>query len=114
MHELPVTESILKITLRHAVTHKATKVTDIYLAIGQWSSILDDSVQFHWDILSEGTIAKGANLHFERIPVELLCDDCTHVYAPTDKVLVCPKCESSHICVTKGDEFNIDSIEIET
>ena len=114
MHELPVTESILKITLRHAETHKARKVTDIYLVIGDWSSIVDDSIQFHWDILSENTIAHKATLHFERIPVELFCIDCTHVYAPTDKELVCSKCESTKVRLTKGDEFNIDSIEIET
>jgi hydrogenase nickel incorporation protein HypA/HybF len=114
MHELPVTESILKITLRHALTHEAKKVTDIYLVIGEWSSIIDDSIQFHWDILSDNTIAKGATLHFERIPVELLCNACAQVYAPTDKELICPKCESSNISVTKGDEFNINSIEIET
>lgn len=113
MHELPVTESVLNITLRHAKTHDAKKVTDIYLVIGQWSSMIDDSVQFHWDILSENTIAQGATLHFERIPVELFCLDCTHTYTPTDKELVCPKCESSRIKVAKGDEFNIDSIEIE-
>ncbi len=114
MHELPVTESILSITLRHATTHNATKVTDIYLVIGEWSSIIDDSIQFHWDILSDGTIAKGANLHFERIAVELHCRSCAHTYAPTDRNLICPKCESARVKVMKGDEFNIDSIEIET
>ncbi|MBT3315549.1 MAG: hydrogenase maturation nickel metallochaperone HypA [Anaerolineae bacterium] len=113
MHELPVTESILDITLRHAKTHNATKVTDIYLVIGDWSSIIDDSVQFHWDILSENTIAQAATLHFERISIELFCLDCSHTYTPTDRELVCPKCESSRIKVVKGDEFNIDSIEIE-
>ena len=114
MHELPVTESILEITLRHAKTHNATKVTDIYLVLGEWSTIIDDSIQFHWDILSEGTLAVGARLHFGRIPVELLCLDCDHTYAPTDKELICPNCQSIRVRVTKGDEFNIDSIEIET
>ena len=114
MHELPVTESILKITLRHAETHHATKVTDIYLVLGQWSTIIDDSVQFHWDILSENTIAHKAVLHFERIPVELFCLDCANTYTPTDKELICPNCGSTRVRVTKGEEFNIDSIEIET
>lgn len=113
MHELPVTESILEITLRHAKTHQAKKVTDIYLVLGDWSTIIDDSVQFHWDILSENTIAQGATLHFERIPVELFCLNCAHTYTPTDKELVCPKCGSVRVKVVKGDEFNIDSIEIE-
>ena len=114
MHELPVTESILNITLRHAKTHHAKKVTDIYLVLGDWSTIIDNSVQFNWDILSENTIAQGAKLHFERIPVELVCLDCATIYSPTDKELVCPNCGSTKIKITKGDEFNIDSIEIET
>ncbi len=114
MHELAVTESILNITLRHAETHHAIKVTDIYLVIGQWSTIIDDSIQFHWDILAENTIAQNAKLHFERIPVELFCLDCSNTYAPTDEELVCPNCGSVRIKVIKGDEFNIDAIEIET
>ena len=114
MHELPVTESILEITLRHAKTHNAKRVTDIYLVIGDWSTIIDDSVQFHWDILSDHTIAQGAKLHFERIQVELLCLECAHQYSPTEKEMLCPKCESVRVKVLKGDEFNIDSIEIET
>ena len=67
MHELPVTESILENTLRHARGAKAVGVTDVYLVIGQLSSIIDDSVQFYWDMISEGTIAEGASLHFKRI-----------------------------------------------
>ena len=114
MHELPVTESILEVTLRHAKAHNAKKVTDIYLVLGAWSTIIDDSIQFHWDILSEGTLAVGARLHFERIPVELFCLDCAQTYTPTAKELVCPNCESTRVRLKKGDEFSIDSIEIET
>ena len=113
MHELPVTESIIEITLRHAKMHNARRVTDIYLVIGDWSTIIDDSIQFHWDILSENTIAEGATLHFERIPVELLCLDCSHSYSPIEKELICPECGSIRVKGVKGDEFNIDSIEIE-
>lgn len=114
MHELPVTESILEVTLRHAKAHNAKRVTDIYLVLGDWSTIIDDSIQFHWDLLSEGTLAVGARLHFERIPVELFCLNCSHSYSPTEKEFICPKCESVRVKVVKGDEFNIDSIEIET
>ena len=60
MHELAVTESVLEIAIRHAQEPKARNITDLYLVIGQWSNVVDDSVQFYWDIISEGTIAKGA------------------------------------------------------
>jgi hydrogenase nickel incorporation protein HypA/HybF len=52
MHELAVTESILEIALRHAQEHNARHITGLYLVLGQWASIVDDSVQFYWDIIS--------------------------------------------------------------
>jgi hydrogenase nickel incorporation protein HypA/HybF len=63
MHELPVAENVLEITLRHARQANATRVTDLYLVVGQLSSIIDDSLQFYWDIISKDTIAEGAVLH---------------------------------------------------
>ena len=64
MHELSITESILDITLRHARQAGAGRVTNLYLVIGQLASIVDDSVQFYWDIVAKGTLAEGAHLHF--------------------------------------------------
>jgi hydrogenase nickel incorporation protein HypA/HybF len=60
MHELMVTESILEIALRHAGQAGAVRVTDLFLVVGDLSSIVDDSVQFYWDFVSEGTAAEGA------------------------------------------------------
>ena len=37
MHELTITESLLEIALRHAREAGATKITDLYLVIGQLS-----------------------------------------------------------------------------
>jgi hydrogenase nickel incorporation protein HypA/HybF len=39
--------------------------------IGRLASIVDDSIQFYWDMISEGTICQGAKLHFKRVPAEL-------------------------------------------
>jgi hydrogenase nickel incorporation protein HypA/HybF len=114
MHELSITESILEIALRHAQQAKATRVTDLYLVIGQFSSMVDDSVQFYWDILAKDTAAEGAHLHFRRIPAELLCLECGHRYAPGDEILACPNCQSVRVKVAAGDEFRLESIDVET
>ncbi len=113
MHELAITESILEITLRHAGQAQASKVTDLYLVIGQLSSIVDDSVQFYWDIISKDTPAEGATLHFRRIPVELVCLNCARRYTPEGEDFACPDCHSEQIKVATGEEFFLESIDVE-
>jgi hydrogenase nickel incorporation protein HypA/HybF len=114
MHELAVTQSILEIALRHAQTQNAKRITHLYIQMGEWSSIVDDSIQFYWDMISENTIATAATLHFNRIPVSLTCKNCEFTYAPDSKELSCPRCSSSNVKVVSGEEFFLDSIEIET
>ena len=113
MHEMAVTESILEIANRHARQANAARVTHVYLVIGQLSSIVDDSVQFYWDHLAQNTLCEKATLHFERIPAILKCQVCGKEY-PIDQLLTpCPACESSQVKVISGNEFRVDSIEIE-
>lgn len=113
MHELSVTESIINISVEHAQKAKASRVTDIFLTIGRLSSIVDDSVQFYWDMISENTLCSGAKLHFNRIPAVLSCQDCGNEYTLDAELTPCPVCGSSRIKVLSGDEFWVDSIQVE-
>ena len=113
MHELSVTENILDIAVNHAKQADAVKVTDIYLVIGRLSSIVDDSVQFYWDMISENTICQGAKLHFERRPAKILCLNCNHQFALDSDLTPCPACDSMQLVIQSGQEFFLDSIEVE-
>lgn len=114
MHELPITENILEIAVRHGQQAQAVRVTNLYLVIGQLSSIVDDSIQFYWDIISKGTMCEGATLHFERVPARLLCLDCDNSYGLQQELSACPNCGSVRVKVTAGEEFQLQSIEVET
>lgn len=114
MHELSVTENILAIAEKHARKAGATRVTDIHIVIGQLSSIVDDSVQFYWDMISEGTLCTGAKLHFSRKPAQMHCRACQHTFTLIRGELIpCPKCSSMDLRIVSGEEFFLDSIEIE-
>ena len=114
MHELSVTESILEIALRHANLTNAKRITNLYLVIGQLASIVDDSVQFYWDIITKDTIASGAILHFKRLPAKLTCLECDHQYNLDINGYSCPNCKSDHVKVVSGDEFYMEAIDIES
>ncbi len=113
MHELPVTQSILEIALRHAEKANAKRVTDLYLVMGELATLVDDSIQFYWDIIAEGSIAQGARLHFRRVPAELQCMACFTKYHPAEKELLCPNCGSVGAKIIAGEEFSLEAIEVE-
>jgi hydrogenase nickel incorporation protein HypA/HybF len=99
--------------VKHATPANAVRVTALHLVIGQLSSIVDDSVQFYWDMISAGTICEGAQLHFERRPAMLQCLECERTYTLNDELTDCPNCHSARIKVVAGEEFYLDSIEVE-
>ena len=111
MHELAITESILEIALRHGRSAGATRITDLHLVIGELSSVVDESVQFYWDIVSEGSAAAGATLHFRRVPARLVCRACGHSYSPR-QALPCPACGREDISVAAGEEFYLEAIDV--
>jgi hydrogenase nickel incorporation protein HypA/HybF len=113
MHELPVTQSILEIALRHARQAGSSRVVALNLTIGQLSSIVDDSIQFYWDIIAKDTIAEGARLVFNRVPIQLACLNCDRQYTPDQEDFACPACGSAQIKVISGKEFFLESIEVE-
>ena len=111
MHELSVTESLLEIALRHGREAGAMAVTDLFVVIGELSTIVDESVQFYWDIVSQNTPAAGSTLHFRRIAGRLGCRTCGHTYSPRED-LPCPACGSIDIDILAGEEFYLEAIEI--
>ncbi len=114
MHELPVTQGMLSVVLETAERAGGRRVLAIDVVIGDLTSIVDDSVQFYFDILSKGTLAEGAVLRFRREPGTATCLDCGHTFEVQPPLLVeCPQCHSALIRVTGGTEFYVESIEVE-
>jgi hydrogenase nickel incorporation protein HypA/HybF len=113
MHELAVTESLLKTSLQYAEKANAKRITDLHIIIGEFASMVDDSIQFYWEIIAKDTIAEQATLHFQRIPAELQCMTCFEKYHPTDRELICPKCNCVGAKIIKGEEFSLEAIDVE-
>lgn len=113
MHELPVTQGMLSIALEHAAAAGAQKITAVNLVIGEYSGIVDDSVQFYFDFISEDTLAQGATLNFERVPAQFHCQACGQTFSLDDRRWVCPGCGEWRVEIVAGREFYVDSIEVE-
>ena len=113
MHELGITDQLLTLTLHHAEQAGATRVTQLNLVIGEFSAVVDESVQFYWEMMAKGTIAEGATLHFERVPGCLECTGCKARFTLSEYSGECPQCGAAQTRVVDGNQFRLDSIEIE-
>ncbi len=114
MHELAVTQGILDLVLDATRREGGGRVTVIDLVVGELSSIVDDSVQFYWDIIAEGTPAQDARLRFRRVPMQFECRQCQALFEPqTDEHFRCTRCDSASVRVAGGDELRVEGFDLE-
>ncbi len=114
MHELPVTQGIIDVAVQAAKNNGGPRITAIDLVIGDLASIVDDSVQFYFDLLSRDTLAEGAVLRFHRRPATAACLDCQHSFTTSAPLTpACPQCGGVRLQVTGGRDFFIESIDVE-
>ncbi len=116
MHELPITESILKIVLKHAEMNSVRKVMVIHLQIGKLSDLEDEWLQHYFDYLSKGTLAEGAKLKIERTPIMMKCNACSASYEVERArigELVCPACGEKGGTLLSGREYTIKEMEVQ-
>jgi hydrogenase nickel incorporation protein HypA/HybF len=113
MHEYPITQSIVQISNEEALKHGAKKITEIRLKVGELSGLVPESLQIYFDMISQGTLAEGAKLMVEIVHIKFICNNCGNESGVVGGVYKCPKCDSKDIKIINGNEYMIDSMEVE-
>ena len=114
MHELEVTESVLRIVLKHARLNGVRRVISVHLRIGELSSLEAPWIQRYFDRLSTGTIADGARISVGTNPVRLECAPCGTVFQADIRArgtVSCPLCRQTDLRLVSGHEYCVESIE---
>lgn len=113
MHELAITEGILEAAVPAAEKAGAKKILEIRLKIGELSGVLPECIREYLTIAAKGTIAEGALLITERIPVRIRCRSCGKDSEIARGTFSCPVCGSGSISITAGREYYLDSLKVE-
>ncbi|MDJ0695149.1 MAG: hydrogenase maturation nickel metallochaperone HypA [Mastigocoleus sp. MO_167.B18] len=109
MHELGITKNIVAIVTEYA---QGKKVNRVLLEIGQLSAIMPESIQFCFDVVSQGTVLASATLEILEIPGLGHCCECGKEFTLEKYVFRCD-CGSSKINIVTGEELKIKEIEVE-
>ena len=76
MHELGVTRSIVDVVLRNACSQQAKQVLSVSLVIGEMRNLEEEWVQRYFDRCAKGTLAEGAKIKIQKVPMAFYCNDC--------------------------------------
>lgn len=114
MHEMSIAQSLLTIILDESAKHSITQVRQVNLQVGAMAAIVPESLTFCFELLSRETLAEGATLAIEEIPVVARCGDCDLNYQVENQVFLCPRCGMPSLELVSGRELSVVSIEGET
>ncbi|BBX70805.1 hydrogenase maturation nickel metallochaperone HypA/HybF [Mycolicibacterium psychrotolerans] len=108
MHEMAITQSVVDAVCEHAA---GRRVYGVRLEIGALCALVPDSMQFCFELATEGTLAEGAQLDIDLRPGAGRCRVCGGCFVLTDFILLCP-CGSADVEVLEGRDLRILSMEV--
>jgi hydrogenase nickel incorporation protein HypA/HybF len=110
VHELSLSSAIVNTVVKHAADRP---VTVVYLRVGAMRQVVPDTLDFYFEFVARGTVCEGARLEQELIPAALHCRACGHGWAIEIPAFRCPECTGSDVEIAAGNEFEVESIEVE-
>jgi hydrogenase nickel incorporation protein HypA/HybF len=110
VHELSLSSAIVNTVVKHAA---GRRVTVVDLRVGALRQVVPHTLEFYFEFVARGTVCEGARLEQELIPARLRCQGCGHDWAIEIPAFRCPSCAGGEVAVASGDEFEVESIEVE-
>lgn len=120
MHEFSLADSILSVALEEAKKHKATKIKQMSVDVGELSMASLEQLDFALQSLAVDTIAEGMKVKLRAVPAKFACEK-GHVNKIKLKgpdvylalaTLKCPKCKGA-LSVLGGKECILKQIVAE-
>ncbi len=113
MHELSICEGILEVAAAAlgGEPPPLPRVTGITVRIGRLSSVVPDTLQYYFAILTPGTALDGAALIIEEVPIRGRCADCAACFEIETLSFTCPGCGSGFVELLSGRELEVVSLD---
>ena len=111
MHELSLSSAIVNTVAKHA---DGRRVTAVNLRVGGLRQVIPDTLEFYFEFVARDSVCEGATLNQEVIDAWLRCAPCKYEWAIEIPAFRCPRCGGSDVTVAAGNEFEVESIEVES
>ena len=113
MHEVSICESIIDILKDEAEKNGAKKVNSVHMKVGEMAGVVEDALRFAFEVVAKGTLAEGARLDVEHVPLTARCRSCNAEFHVVGYAFSCKRCDSPEIEIVSGRELMIEDIDLE-
>ncbi len=114
MHELSIAQSVIEIAEAKAREGNARSIQTIKIRLGEFTTIVRESLEFAFEVARQETLAENARLEIESVPMVVRCVECGLVNDPVREVcLICPQC-GLPLEVVSGEELQVEYIEVDS
>jgi hydrogenase nickel incorporation protein HypA/HybF len=110
VHELSLSGAIVNTVVKHAGERRVSVVS---MRIGQLRQVVPDTLEFYFEFVARGTVCEGARLELEIVPALLACAPCARQWTVEFPDFRCPSCREGGVAVITGNEFEVESIDVE-
>ena len=110
MHELSLSGAIVNTVVKHAAGRPVSLVS---LRVGALRQVVPDTLDFYFGFVAQGTVCEGARLEQELVPARVRCGPCEREWELDMPIFRCETCGWTDVEVLSGEEFEVESIEVE-
>ena len=111
MHELSLSSAIVNTAVKHAA---GMRVTAVELRVGRLRQVVPETLEFYFEFVARDTVCEGARLEQQVIDARLRCRPCALEWEIEIPAFRCPTCGGSDVEIATGNEFEVESIEVES
>jgi hydrogenase nickel incorporation protein HypA/HybF len=110
VHELSLSSAIVNTVVKHAAGRPVTLVN---LRVGRLRQVVPETLDFYFEFVARDTVCEGARLELELVAARLRCRSCDQDWEIELPAFRCPTCAAGDVVVVSGNEFEVESIEVE-
>jgi len=122
MHDFSISRQIAREVIKKASEKGALEVLEVKIKIGELTHLNPEQLKFWLKELFRDTLAKGAKIKIEKMPLIIRCISCgfegkvetkeEFCYFSFFPSVVCPSCHSTEIEVKSGEECILERMRI--
>jgi hydrogenase nickel incorporation protein HypA/HybF len=112
MHEGVIMQKVVTTILAAVDNRSASRVTHVQLELGTSEHFTEEAVCQYFQVLTQGTLAEGAELELSWLPATYQCLSCQQRFESTSATGICPHCGEVSLETTHSDGCAIRAIDV--